>query len=256
MESKNIIVEKIDHIAVITIDHPPANTWDLDTTRQFNQAVDEVENDKNARVAILTGAGDTFFSAGFDVRDAGNADTISPLARALWTRIDRFPKPFVAALNGHAMGGGLELALCCHFRLMTEVSEYRLGLTELNLGIIPGWGGTQRLSRIVGRAKALNMILFSKTVSPREGLDLGMVDRLAPPGKLMEEAMEFARSIAERPPVAVHWVLKAMGAGIYEGIERGLEIEAQGSAAVRKTRDREEGFAAFLEKRKPFYRGE
>jgi len=256
MRQRNIILEKEDHIAIVTINHPPANTWDLATTEQFQGVIDLVENDKDTRVIILTGAGDKFFSAGFDVSDAKNAAKISPMARALWTRIDRFAKPVVAAINGHAMGGGLELAMCCHFRIMVDDQEFKLGLTELNLGIMPGWGGTQRLARLVGRTRALDMILFSRTITPQQALDMGLVDHLCAPEKLMDNALELARRLAERPPVAISWVLKAMAAGEYEGLEKGLEVEAQGSLAVRDTEDREEGFRAFLEKRKPVFKGE
>ncbi|RLB44316.1 MAG: enoyl-CoA hydratase [Deltaproteobacteria bacterium] len=256
METKNITLEKKDHIAYITIDHPPANAWDLVTTQQFSHAIEEVEQDKDIRVLVLTGRGEKFFSAGFDVTDVKNADKTSPMARALWTKIDRFTKPVIAAINGHAMGGGLELALCCHFRIMADDPSFRLGLTELNLGIIPGWGGTQRLARVIGRSKALEMILFSKTVGPSEALELGLVNKLAPPDKLMNETTGLAQALAERPPVAVHWVLKAMSAGLYQGLDRGLEVEAEGSLAVRNTKDREEGFKAFMEKRKPIFKGE
>jgi len=256
METKNIILEKKNHIAIITIDHPPANAWDLATTEEFEKVIDLVEGDKEVRVVILTGAGERFFSAGFDVSDAGNAERIGAKGKELWTRIDRFAKPVIAAINGHAMGGGLELAMCCHFRIMADDPEFMLGLTELNLGIIPGWGGTQRLPRLVGRAKALEMILFSKTMTAREALEVGLVNRVAPPGKLMDDTLEFAGRLEQRPPIAVGWVLKAMSAGDYEGLERGLEVEADGSAAVRETKDREEGFKAFLEKRKPLFKGE
>ena len=170
--------------------------------------------------------------------------------------MDRFPKPTIAALNGHALGGGLELAMACHFRIMVDDPKASVGLTELNLGIIPGWGGTQRLPRLVGRARALEMILFSQRIGPREALEIGLVNRLSLPGNLREDALELARKLAERPPIAVSWVLKALTDGAYEGIDAGLRVEAEGSAAVRKTKDRAEGFQAFLEKRKPVFIGE
>jgi hypothetical protein len=166
----NLVLEITDAIATITIDHPPANAWDLATMEAFEKAVAAVENDSEVRVVILTGAGEKCFSAGFDVRDAANAAVISPKGRDLWRRIDRFPKPVIAAINGYALGGGFELALACHFRIMANDPNIVVGLTELNLGIIPGWGGTQRLARLVGRAKALDMILFSRRIGPAEAL--------------------------------------------------------------------------------------
>ena len=164
-EYQNIKYELMNHIAVITIDHPPANTWNLATLNEFEEAIGLVENDGNVRVLVITGAGEKCFSAGFDVSDAVNAPIISPKARALWRRIDRISKPVIAAINGHALGGGLELAISCHFRIMADAPSAMVGLTELNLGIIPGWGGSQRLSRIVGRSAALEMILLSKKLT-------------------------------------------------------------------------------------------
>jgi enoyl-CoA hydratase/carnithine racemase len=256
MKSENILVEKREHIAVVTIDHPPANAWNKATTGEFQSVVDELEKDRDIRAVILTGAGEKCFSAGFDVTDAANAPETSPMARALWTRIDRFTKPVIAAINGYALGGGLELALACHFRIMTDDPRVTVGLTELNLGIIPGWGGTQRLPRLVGRARAMDMILFSKRVGPREALEMGLVNQLSQPGELMADALELARKLTERPPIALGCVLRAISAGEYGGMDAGLKAEAEGSARVRETRDRIEGFNAFLEKRKPVFKGE
>jgi enoyl-CoA hydratase/carnithine racemase len=255
MTYENLKLEKRDHVGTLTIDHPPVNAWDLVTLESFEKAVAAVEADDEVRAVILTGAGGKCFSAGFDVRDAANAGIISPKARALWRRIDRFPKPVVAAINGFAMGGGLELAISCHFRIMVDDPKAVVGLTELNLGIIPGWGGTQRLARLVGRSKALDMILFSRRLGPAEALEAGLVDRLVAPAALPEAALAFAAQLAERPPIAVGCVLNAISAGLYEGLDAGLEVEAEGSAITRKTEDRNEGFAAFLEKRKPRFKG-
>ena len=194
MSFKHILLEQRGNIGILTIDHPPANAWNLAAMEEFEQRLDHLENDRQTRVVILTGAGEKIFSSGFDVSDAANAPKISPLGRELWRRVDRFPKPVIAALNGHAFGGGLELALACHFRIMVDDPKAYVGLTELNLGIIPGWGGTQRLPRLVGRAKALEMILFSQRIGPQEALEIGLVNRLSSPGKLMEDALELAGS--------------------------------------------------------------
>jgi enoyl-CoA hydratase/carnithine racemase len=255
MKYENMRLEIKDQIAVITINHPPANTWNLVTMESFENVLDAVENDSDVRVVILTGAGEKFFSAGFDVRDAANTEKISPKGRELWRRLDRFAKPVIAAINGYALGGGLELSLACHFRFMADVPQAEIGLTELNLGIIPGWGGTQRLPRIVGRSKAMEMILFSHRIKAKEALKIGLIDRLMPPEKLQSEALAFATKLAQRPPVAVRCVLNAFTANLYEGLEAGLEVEAQGSAIVRETEDRNEGFTAFLEKRQPCFKG-
>jgi len=252
---KNIILEMRENIALVTIDHPPANSWNLVTMNEFSETIDTLKNDQNTRVVVLTGSGERCFSAGFDVKDKDNAPEISATGRALWRDIDRFPKPVIAAVNGYAFGGGLELALACHFRLMTDHPKANLGLTELNLGIIPGWGGTQRLMRIIGKSKALDLILFSRRINAERALKIGLVDRIVPADQLMHETMAFAAELAQRPPIAVRCVLAAMSAGIYEGLDRGLQVEAEGSAAVRDTADRNEGFRAFLEKRKPVFKG-
>jgi len=253
---ENVIIEKKDHVAIITLNHPPVNAWNLATAIDFEAAVSDVESDKNIRAVILTGAGEKCFSAGFDISDAANAETTSPKCRALWRKIDRFAKPVIAAINGFALGGGLELALCCHFRIMTDAPEAKLGLTELNLGIIPGWGGTQRLTRVVGKAKALDMILFSKKIDAHAALEMGLINQVTSPEKLMDKAMAFAGELSKRPPLAVGAVLKAISAGIYEGADKGLQAEEEGSVLVRHSKDAVEGFTAFLEKRLPEFKGE
>jgi len=256
MNFENIKIEKKAHICILTIDHPPANAWNLATMNDFGQAIDEVEKEQEIRVLILTGAGEKCFSAGFDVSDAANSAETSPKGRDIWTKIDRFSKPVIAAINGFAMGGGLELAMCCHFRIMVDAPKATIGLTELNLGIIPGWGGTQRLMNIVGKARALDMILFSKRIGAREALEIGLVNKVSTPESLMDDAMDFAQTLAKRPPIAVSCVLKAMSAGQYEGTDRGLQVETAGSGIVEKSRDCTEGFTAFLEKREPNFTGE
>lgn len=256
MTLENILLEKKETIAIITINRPPANTWNLAAMRDFEKTLDEIENDKNIRVVVLTGAGEKCFSAGYDVGDAANSAQTGPKGRELWRRVDRLPKPIIAAINGHALGGGLELALSCHFRIMADSPKIQIGLTELNLGIIPGWGGTQRLMRVVGKAKALDMILFSKRLNAAEALAIGLVNQLSAPEKLMANALEFAETLAMRPPIAVACVLKAMSAGIYEGMDQGLLVESEGSRIVSGSKDAIEGFSAFLEKRPPLFKGE
>jgi enoyl-CoA hydratase/carnithine racemase len=256
MNYENLIVDTEGHIRIITLNHPPVNAWNWGMMADFEKAIDEVENDRDVRVVIITGGGEKAFSAGFDLSDSDNHHKTGPKGRELWTRIDRFSKPVIAAINGHVLAGGMELALSCQFRIMVDDPKMNVGLTELNVGIIPGWGGTQRLSRIVGKAKALDMILFSKRVTPREALECGLVNQLSTAEKLMEDAMEFAESLVKRPPLAVGCVLKAISAGEYEGFEQGLKVEEEGSAIVGKSQDRVEGFSAFLEKREPVFKGE
>jgi len=256
MNYDNLKFETKDHIAIITLNHPPVNAWNWGMMADFEKAIDAVENDPATRVLIITGGGEKAFSAGFDLSDSANSHKTSPKGRELWTRLDRFAKPVIAAINGHVLAGGMELALSCHFRIMVDDPKLNIGLTELNVGIIPGWGGTQRLTRIVGKARALDMILFSTRINPQQALAAGLANQLAAPDQLMPTALEFAAKLVKRPPLAVGCVLRAISAGEYEGFERGLQVEEEGSAIVGASKDRIEGFTAFLEKREPKFTGE
>ena len=256
MPYENLIVEKKDHICIITLNHPPVNAWNWGMMADFEKAIGGIENDQEVRVVIITGGGEKAFSAGFDLSDSANSHKTSPKGRELWTRLDRFSKPVIAAINGHVLAGGLELALSCHFRIMVDDPNLNVGLTELNVGIIPGWGGTQRLTRIVGKARALDMILFSTRINPQQALEAGLATQLASPEKLMDTALKFAEKLVKRPPLAVGCVLKAISAGEYEGFGQGLKVEEEGSAVVGASKDRVEGFTAFLEKREPIFTGE
>jgi enoyl-CoA hydratase/carnithine racemase len=255
MQLDNIILTKQKYTATITINHPPVNAWNWATMQDFEKVLDAVEDDSEVRVVIITGAGEKCFSAGFDVSDARNAPQTSPKARELWRRIDRFPKPVIAAINGYALGGGLELAMCCQFRIMVNTPQAMVGLTELNLGIIPGWGGTQRLPLLVGKAKALDMIMFSRKIDATEALETGLVNQISAPGRLMDDAKALAEKLATRPPVAVSCVLRAIAAGAFEGLDAGLKVEEEGSKIVGQSEDCKEGFSAFLEKREPEFKG-
>ena len=252
---ENLIYEKQDRIALVTINRPPTNSWSLAAMEEFETILDDMETDTEVRVVILTGAGEKCFSAGMDVADAAKSPGLGDKGRALWRRVDRFEKPTIAAINGYALGGGLELALSCHFRIMVDAPKAKIGLTELNLGIIPGWGGTQRLYRIVGKPKALDMILFSKRLDAQQALEIGLVDQVSTPQNLMADTRKFAESLANRPPIAVKTVLKAISAGIYEGLDAGLAMELEGSNAVKDSEDAVEGFTAFFEKREPVFTG-
>jgi enoyl-CoA hydratase/carnithine racemase len=173
----------------------------------------------------------------------------------LWRRIDRFPKPVIAAINGFALGGGLELALCCQFRIMADGPKVKLGLTELNLGIIPGWGGTQRLPRYRRQSQGPGHDPVQQKVGPKRPLRWGWsTDHSS--GKPHGGVFAFAGQLAKRPPIAVGCVLRAIAAGSYEGIDEGLRVENEGSKTVSESEDCIEGFTAFLEKREPVFTGE
>ena len=254
MEFQNILYVKQGPIATLTLNRPPANSINLATLLDIDKALDEAETDKEVRVLIITGAGDKGFSAGFDITDAANADKTGAKGQEVWTRIDRFTKPVIAAVNGYAFGGGCELAMASTFRVMQE--NAKIGLTELNLGIIPGWGGTQRMPRLLGKSKALELILFSKRLPAREALEIGLIDRVSKAGELMKEVMEMAEFLATRPPLAVRAVLKAVNAGIEKGLDEGTRVELEGTRLVSKSSDAIEGFTAFMQKRRPVFKGE
>jgi enoyl-CoA hydratase/carnithine racemase len=254
MDFKNILYEKKEHIATLTLNRPPANSVNLATLLEIEMSLRQAEVDKEVRVLIITGAGEKGFSAGFDVSDVANSDKTGPKGQEIWTKIERFPKPVIAAINGYAFGGGCELAMAAAFRVMQESAK--IGLTELNLGIIPGWGGTQRMPRIIGKAKALELILFSKRLSAQEALDVGLVDKVTKDGELMKVVLEMADILAKRPPLAVTAVLNAVNAGIEKGLDEGTKVELQGTLTVSKSKDAVEGFTAFMEKRAPNFQGE
>ena len=256
MGYETLLLEKKGNVAVLTLNRPPNNAASYSMLQEIDKVFDELGSDKGVRVLIITGAGDRCFSAGMDVADAMNHPDIGEVGRALWTKVDRFEKPIIAAINGHALGGGCELALACHFRFMAENAKARMGCPELNLGIIPGWGGTQRIARLLGRTKALDLILFSKRLNPQEALQIGLVDRLCPPEKLIPQAMEMAQTLAEKAPLAVRAAIRAVSTHVDKGMEEGLKAEAEGSKICATSKDAIEGFTAFMQKRKPEFKGE
>ncbi len=255
MDYKNIIVETKDYVTTITLNRPPANSVNIGIREELDHAVTQLAESRDTRAIIITGAGEKGFCAGMDVSDIANLYK-GPNGNDLYNRIERMPKPVIAALNGYALGGGCELALVCHFRIIADTSRCIMGLPEVNLGITPGWGGIQRLPRVVGKAKALDMILFSKRLEPQEALAIGLVDKVVPAADLMKEAMEFAIALTKRPPLAVQAVLEGMAAGLEKGVEEGLKVDQEWSKKLGQSHDAMEGMTAFMEKREPVFKGE
>ncbi|MFO8048418.1 MAG: enoyl-CoA hydratase-related protein [Desulfosudaceae bacterium] len=256
MTYENLDIQIDNYVATVTINHPPVNSVNLATIQDIEKAFDELAENKDVRVVILTGSGEKAFSAGFDVSDAANAAKAGEEGQRVWTKIFRYTKPVIAAVNGFAFGGGCELAMACHFRLMSDAPKAKIGLTELNLGILPGWGGTQRLTVLVGRTKALELMLFSKRLTAEEALQIGLVEKVCAPDKLMAEAREMAEQLVNRPPLGVANVLKAVATGLDWGYDAGLQAELEGSKIVSTSQDAVEGFTAFFEKRDPAFKGE
>ncbi|MGB4088735.1 MAG: enoyl-CoA hydratase-related protein [Smithellaceae bacterium] len=255
MSYNNITVSTENFITTITLNRPPTNSVNLGVREELNQAITELEQSKDTRVVIITGAGDKGFSAGMDVSDIANINK-GPNGNDIMNRIERSSKPFIAAINGYALGGGCEIALACHFRFMTDNPKALIGCPELNLGITPGWGGIQRLPRLLGKPKALDMILFSKRLAPPEALAIGLVDKVVPVADLIKEATAFAQLLAKRPPLAVSAVLEGMSVGLEKNLEEGLRVDKAWAAKLAQSKDAVEGMTAFFEKREPNFKGE
>lgn len=258
MAYENLIVEREDRIGIITLNRPPANPINLTVLNELDAVLTEWEKDKDVRAVIITGAGDRGFSAGFDVKTAGTPDG----AKAMWrgqevfSHIEKYPKPVIAAMNGFALGGGCELAMSCHFRIMVNGERVVAGQPEIDLGIIPGWGGTQRLPRLVGKTKALEMLLLGTRIRAPEALRIGLITRMSEPGHLMSDARELASALSKKAPVAVQIILDAVTRGLETSTDEGMKIELAGSDRVGKTKDAIEGMMAFIEKREANFRGE
>ena len=256
MGYETLLLERQGHVAILTLNRPPTNSVSYAMLGELDKVFDEVAADREARALVITGAGDRCFCAGMDVADAISHPGVGEVGRALWTKVDLFEKPTIAAINGHALGGGCELALACHFRFMAENPKAFMGCPEINLGIIPGWGGTQRMTRLLGRSKALDLMLNARRLSPGEAFAVGLVDRLFAPEQLMTQVMEIATSLSERAPLSARAIIKASTTFIYKGIEEGLKAETEGSKVCVASKDATEGFTAFMEKRKPVFKGE
>jgi enoyl-CoA hydratase len=246
-------------VATVTLHRPEVhNAMNEVMRRELTRCFEGLADDEAVTVIVVTGAGERAFSAGADIREF-----VEPLAPVRFRRqrrrldfrqaMDRCAQPIVAAVNGFALGGGLELALACDIRV--AAADATLGLTEINLAIIPGGGGTQRLPRLVGRGKALEMILTGARVPADEALRLGLVERVVPAGEALEAATSLARAIAAKAPVALRYAKEAVVKGLELSLADGLRLEGDLSTLLRTTEDRVEGARAFLEKRAPRWSG-
>ncbi|MBL7119569.1 MAG: enoyl-CoA hydratase/isomerase family protein [Dehalococcoidia bacterium] len=258
MAYETLIVEREDNVGIITLNRPPANPINLAVLNELDEAVTELEQDKAIRALIITGAGEKGFSAGFDIKTAGTPEAEKTPARGheVFRRIEKCSKPVIAAINGFALGGGCELSMSCHFRIMVDSERAVVGQPEIDLGIIPGWGGTQRLPRLVGKTKALEMLILGTRIRAPEAQSIGLITKVSQPGELMDDAKEFARTLAKKAPVAVRIILDAVTRGLEVTLDEGLKIELEGSLQVGKTKDAMEGMMAFVQKREPDFKGE
>jgi enoyl-CoA hydratase len=245
-----------ERVALLTMDHPPLNILSFEYYAELCRTMIDLIEAEKANVVVLTGIRQVFIS-GLDIKEIGrietpNENTHKTMAvKALFRRIEKLPRPVIAAINGNCFGGGLELAMACHLRLASR--DAKLGLPEINIGTIPSFGGTQRLPKLVGRAKALDIILTGRLISGDEAASIGLVNEACLAEKLIDQAISLARQIASKNVMAVEAATQATGEALEVDIEKGGMLESQFSSGLTGTYNMKEGIAAFLEKRKPVF---
>ncbi|CAH0240212.1 enoyl-CoA hydratase/isomerase family protein [Peribacillus sp. NPDC101481] len=255
---KFLLCEIEDKIAVVTINRPPVNPLNTKVFQELSIVFDELEANEDVRAIVLTGSGEKAFVAGADINEMASLDLVginmmNKTSRTVFTKIENVTKPVIAALNGMALGGGLELALACDLRISSDRAKF--AFPEVGLGIIPGGGGTQRLQKIVGQGVAKELLYFGDMIDAQRALDLHIVNKLVAAGEVLETAKEWAGNLAKKPPVALQMVKTAVNAGGNTDLESGLIIESVCFGNAFSTEDRKEGLKAFVEKREPIYSG-
>lgn len=246
-----------DGIFTITINRPDKlNALNKDVIAELSQAVDEVYNNADIRSAIITGAGEKSFVAGADISEftslsAEQGAALAKKGQEVFDKIEHSPKPIVAAVNGFALGGGCELALSCHFIIATENAKF--GQPEVNLGLIPGYGGTQRLTQVAGRNRAMQLLMTGEMFSAKDAMDYGMVNDVVEPGKLLDRVKEILKVIHTKAPLAIAKVIECVN--YFDHTQDGYDFEVKKFGECFSTEDKVEGTTAFLEKRKPAFKG-
>jgi enoyl-CoA hydratase len=248
----NYVVE--EGIALVTINHPPVNALDQKTVSELGQAMDELEKRPEAKIIILTGGGDKAFVAGADITaftglTRVTAEQFALSIQSILLKMEGSKKVVICAINGLALGGGCEVAMACDIRIASE--KAKLGQPEVNLGVIPGAGGTQRLPRLVGKGRAMELVFTTDMISAEEARAIGLVNRVVPPGSLLEEAKKMAKKILSKGPVAITLAKRAINEGLEMDLKEGLKLEAKLFGELFDTSDMKEGVKAFLEKRPP-----
>lgn len=248
-----------DGIALLTVNRPEKrNALSGAVLAELDQHLDRLESDGAIRAAILTGSGEKAFVAGADIAemaalDGPAAQAFSRLGHRVFRRLELLEKPVVAALNGFALGGGLELAMCCTQRFAAATAK--CGMPEGRLGILPGFGGTQRLPRMVGKSRALRLLLTGEIISAEDAFAIGLVDRVLPPEQLLESCREWLRSVLANAPLAIAMLLRTVQTGLEMDLDRALEYESTAFGLIRSTADCTEGLQAFVEKRPAQFTG-
>ena len=259
MEFKYIIYQKNEGVATITLNRPEAlNAFSKDVVEEILHALEDVKTDEAVRVVVLTGAGEKAFSAGADIKTmvgmtALKARELSFMGEKLCVGLENLEKPVVAAINGYALGGGLEVAMSCDLRIASE--NAKMGQTEINIGLIPGWGGTQRLTRLVGMTKAKELVFTGRIIDAKTAEQIGIVNMVVPADKFRETVSQFAKDLASKAPVALKVAKALINKGSDIGLESALALEREGFGVVGSSEDLKEGVSAFTEKRKPVFKG-
>lgn len=259
MESKNVILEIADHVATLTINRPESmNAINSAMMTDFSSALDRLENDETVHALIVTG-GQTVFAAGADIKEISTMDTPS-VAHAFvrkiqknLNRLEALTIPVIASVNGLAFGGGCELALACDYRICSETA--RFALPEINLGLMPGAGGTQRLPRLIGPARAMEMLFSGQPISAETALAFGLVNKVAASDRMWAETCKLAELYSRKPRWAMKWIKSAVRIGMTMDISSALEYETRCFELLFSTKDEKEGVQAFIEKRKPSFSG-
>ncbi len=260
MPYENVIVERDGPVGIITINRPEVlNALNDRTVAEIDAALDELGADAEVRVIVITGAGPKAFVSGADINELRALQTAQEARRKasegqrVLRKIETLPKPVIAAINGYALGGGCEIAMACDIRIAADTAK--LGQPEINLGILPGYGGTQRLPRLVGRGKAKLLLFTGEMIDANEAFRLGLVDRVVPAAELMDKVKGLAHAIASKAPVALALIKEAVNRGLEMPLDDANAFEAYAFGLVSTTEDRVEGTSAFLEKRKPQFKG-
>lgn len=260
MASTELAVRREGTVVVATINRTEKlNALNKEVYEDLQRLVDVLETDKTARALIITGSGEKAFCVGADLKERqgmNEKDIILRLdfVKQLYLRLENLPIPVIAAINGMALGGGFELALSCDLRISAEHATF--AFPEVDLAIIPGTGGTQRLPRIVGRSRALELILLARRIPAAQAYEYGLVNKLVPQGQALTEAMAWAGKLIEAGPIAIRQAKRAIRGGMNRSLEEGLSVELEAYRACLYSKDRLEGLKAFAEKRKPSYLGE
>ncbi len=258
MSFETLLMEHNDGVVTITLNRPPVNALNTMVGQELGKAFEQLEQDASSRVVILTGSGDRAFAAGADIKEIGalsgaDAEDMVNDWHHVLTGIEGGRLPVIAAVNGVALGGGCELAMACDIRIASQNAVF--GQPEINLGIIPGFGGTQRLPRLIGRGRALEMIMSGDSISAEEAFNMGLANHIVPTDGLMDAAQELACKIVGKGAVALRLIKECVSAGLDRPLDTGLAFEAGKFGEVCSTEDKAEGIAAFLEKRKPAFTG-